>query len=74
MSGPLRSGQLSEAFEADLVSQVALMKLMVLICSDDAELFLNLDHILEVDGFRSELAVEPQQVVPGQTESADGWF
>nr|WP_192252285.1 response regulator transcription factor [Mesorhizobium caraganae] len=46
----------TEAVEADLVLGVALMKPLVLICSQDAELYLFLSHILEVDGFTSEPA------------------
>ncbi|MCV3211615.1 response regulator transcription factor [Mesorhizobium sp. YC-39] len=46
----------TEAVEADLVLGVALMKPLVLICSQDAELYLFLSHILGVDGFTSEPA------------------
>ncbi|RWE22239.1 MAG: response regulator transcription factor [Mesorhizobium sp.] len=46
----------AEAFEANLVLGVALMKPRVLICSLDAEFYLFLSHILEVDGFVSEPA------------------
>ncbi|TIY10068.1 MAG: response regulator transcription factor, partial [Mesorhizobium sp.] len=35
---------------------VALMKPLVLICSQDAEFYLFLSHILEVDGFATEPA------------------
>ncbi|ESZ29419.1 MULTISPECIES: response regulator transcription factor [unclassified Mesorhizobium] len=45
-----------EAVEADVVLGVALMKPVVLICSQDAELYLFLSHILGVDGFTSEPA------------------
>ncbi|MER9443064.1 response regulator transcription factor [Mesorhizobium sp. M0340] len=45
-----------EAVEADVVLGVALMKPLVLICSQDAELYLFLSHILGVDGFTSEPA------------------
>ncbi|MDL2410421.1 response regulator transcription factor [Rhizobium calliandrae] len=39
------------------------MKPLVLICSRDPELYLILSHILEVDGFRSELASAVDEVV-----------
>ncbi|TIL83182.1 MAG: response regulator transcription factor [Mesorhizobium sp.] len=46
----------ANAVEANLVLGVALMKPRVLICSQDAELYLFLSHILEADGFASEPA------------------
>ncbi|MER8556932.1 response regulator transcription factor [Mesorhizobium sp. M0965] len=53
----MRSPALSiEAVEADVVLGVALMKPLVLICSQGAELYLYYSHILGVDGFRIELA------------------
>ncbi|MER9293375.1 response regulator transcription factor [Mesorhizobium sp. M0510] len=45
-----------EAAQADMVLGVALMKPVVLICSQDAELYLFLNHILGADGFTSEPA------------------
>ncbi|MER9951823.1 response regulator transcription factor [Mesorhizobium sp. M0047] len=45
-----------EAAQADMVLGIALMKPGVLICSQDAELYLYYSHILGVDGFRIELA------------------
>ncbi len=51
MQWPVRP---TDAVEADLVLGVALMKPLVLICSQDAELYLFLSHILGVDGFTSE--------------------
>nr|WP_192178575.1 response regulator transcription factor [Mesorhizobium amorphae] len=42
--------------QADAVLGVALMKPLVLICSQDVEFYLFLSHILEVDGFASEPA------------------
>ncbi|MER8627974.1 response regulator transcription factor [Mesorhizobium sp. M1143] len=45
-----------EAVQADMVLGVALMKPVVLICSQDAELYLFLNHILGADGFTSEPA------------------
>ncbi|WP_031196834.1 MULTISPECIES: response regulator transcription factor [unclassified Mesorhizobium] len=44
-----------EPIEADVLG-VALMKPVILICSQDAELYLFLSHILGVDGFTSEPA------------------
>ncbi|MUT24727.1 response regulator [Mesorhizobium japonicum] len=46
----------ADAVEANLALGVAPMKPLVLICSQDAEFYLFLSHILEVDGFASELA------------------
>ncbi|TSE04613.1 response regulator transcription factor [Mesorhizobium intechi] len=46
----------ADAVEANVVLGVALMKPLVLICSQDAEFYLFLSHILEVDGFVSEPA------------------
>ncbi|MFB9985506.1 response regulator transcription factor [Mesorhizobium kowhaii] len=46
----------ADAVQADAVVGVALMKPLVLICSQDAEFYLFLSHILEVDGFTSEPA------------------
>src|SRR5580765_7990017 len=48
--------RVTEAVQADLVLGIALMKPLVLICSQDAELYLFLSHVLEVDGFASEPA------------------
>ncbi|MER9841853.1 response regulator transcription factor [Mesorhizobium australicum] len=45
-----------EAVQADMVLGAALMKPVVLICSQDAELYLFLNHILGADGFTSEPA------------------
>lgn len=45
-----------EAVEADVVLGVALMKPLVLICSQDPEFYLVHSHILEVDGFTIQLA------------------
>lgn len=30
--------------------------------------------LLDIHDYNGQLAVEPQQVVPGQAESADGWL
>ncbi|MER8603335.1 response regulator transcription factor [Mesorhizobium sp. M1233] len=45
-----------EAVEADVVLGAALMKPLVLICSQDPEFYLVHSHILEVDGFTIQLA------------------
>ncbi|MGX8009839.1 hypothetical protein ACVDG8_013140 [Mesorhizobium sp. ORM8.1] len=46
----------ADPVQADGAFEVATMKPLVLICSQDAELYLFLSHILEVDGFDSEPA------------------
>ncbi|CDX53513.1 Phosphate regulatory protein [Mesorhizobium plurifarium] len=51
-----RPAQPTGGLEADLLLGVAPMKPVVLICSQDAELYLFLSHILGVDGFTSEPA------------------
>lgn len=45
-----------EAIEADVVLGAALMKPLVLICSQDPEFYLVHSHILAVDGFTIQLA------------------
>ncbi|MGX9181655.1 winged helix-turn-helix domain-containing protein [Mesorhizobium sp. BHbdii] len=44
------------------------MKPLVLICSEDAEFYLFLSHILEVDGFATELAGGVEETVRQATE------
>jgi len=39
------------------------MKPLVLICSEDAEFYLNFSHVLEVDGFASDLAASVEEAV-----------
>ncbi|OHV74294.1 response regulator transcription factor [Ensifer sp. LCM 4579] len=51
------------ADEADLVLGVALMNPLVLICSQDVELYLFLSHILGVDGFTSEPAGDVKEAL-----------
>lgn len=44
-------------------SLIAHMKPLIVICSEDAELYLLLSHILEVDGFTSTLAGSIEEVL-----------
>ncbi|OAP38640.1 winged helix-turn-helix transcriptional regulator [Sinorhizobium americanum] len=53
----------TEAIEADSVLGVVLMKPLVLICSQDVELYLFLSHILGVDGFASEPAGDVKEAL-----------
>ncbi|CDX53033.1 Phosphate regulatory protein [Mesorhizobium plurifarium] len=58
----------TEAVEADLLLGVAPMKPLVLICSQDAELYLFLSHILGVDGFTSEPAGGVKEAIAAADE------
>lgn len=53
----------------NLILGVALMKPLVLICSDDPDFYLTYSHILEADGFSSE----PAGCVKEACELADQW-
>ncbi|WFU51648.1 response regulator transcription factor [Sinorhizobium terangae] len=44
------------------------MKPLVLICSEDPEFYLNFSHVLEVDGFASDLAASVEEAIRQVTE------
>ena len=48
------------------------MKSLILICTDDIDFYLLLDHVLEVEGFRSVLATGLDETVKVSLEHAPG--
>ncbi|ARP67315.1 MULTISPECIES: response regulator transcription factor [Mesorhizobium] len=53
----------ADAVQADQAPEVTPMKPLILICSQDAELYLLLSHILEVDGFATEPVRSAKEVL-----------
>jgi two-component system phosphate regulon response regulator PhoB len=51
-----------EGTDLHAITSQAILKPLVIICSEDAEFYLILDHILSVDGFTSKLAGSAEEV------------